>query len=93
MPYRIGHTDGRSRERWISGEADQTRGCGLERLCRLQTAIREARGVLADLDDTPPSNMDLMFYMQAYDVLHLHLEELLAALPERIDNRSPDFLK
>tara|TARA_R110002020_G_scaffold88666_7_gene217460 strand:+ start:2316 stop:2429 length:114 start_codon:yes stop_codon:yes gene_type:complete len=37
--------------------------------------------------------MDLMFYMQAYDVLHLHLEELLAALPERIDNRSPDFLK
>jgi hypothetical protein len=48
---------------------------------RLQTAIREARGVLADLDDTPWPAMDHMFYMQAYDVLHMHLEELLNALP------------
>lgn len=55
---------------------------------RLQTAVREAREVIADLDDTPPSNMDLMFFMQAYDELHMHLEELLEALrsqtsPER----------
>ncbi|WP_404444923.1 hypothetical protein LG315_13025 [Microbacterium marinum] len=55
---------------------------------RLETAVREAREVIADLDDTPPSNMDLMFFMQAYDELHMHLEELLEALrsqtsPER----------
>lgn len=47
---------------------------------RLQTAIREAREVLADLNDTPWPAMDHMFYMQAYDVLHMHLEELLEAL-------------
>jgi len=47
---------------------------------RLETAIREAREVLADLDDTPPPAMDHMFYMQAYDVLHIQLGELLAAL-------------
>lgn len=49
---------------------------------RLQTAVREAREVLADLDDTPPLNMDLMFFMQAYDEIHMHLEELLAAVDE-----------
>lgn len=49
---------------------------------RLQTAVREAREVLADLDGTPPLNMDLMFFMQAYDELHMHLEELLAAVDE-----------
>ena len=49
---------------------------------RLQTAIREARGVLADLDNTSPANMDSMFYMQAYDDLHMHLEELLTAIDE-----------
>ena len=49
---------------------------------RLQTAIREARGVLADLDNTSPSHMDSMFYMQAYDDLHMHLEELLTAVDE-----------
>lgn len=49
---------------------------------RLQTAVREAREVIAHLDDTTPSNMDLMFFMQAYDELHMHLEELLAAVDE-----------
>ena len=49
---------------------------------RLETAVREAREVIADLDDTPPSNMDQMFYMQAYDDLHMHLEELLTAIDE-----------
>lgn len=47
---------------------------------RLQTAIRETREVIADLDDTPPPAMDHMFYMQAYDVLQLQLEELLEAI-------------
>jgi hypothetical protein len=48
---------------------------------RLQTAIREAREVIADLDDTPPSTMDQMFYMHGYEVLRIQLEELLSALP------------
>lgn len=51
---------------------------------RPQTAIREARGVLADLDDTPWPVMDHMLYMQAYDVLHMHLEALRSQTsPER----------
>lgn len=49
---------------------------------RLQTAIRDAREVIADLDDTPWPKMDHMFHMQAYDVLHMHLEEILAAFEE-----------
>ncbi len=49
---------------------------------RLQTAIREAREVVADLDDTPWPSMDHTFYMQAYDVLHMHLEEVLAAFEQ-----------
>lgn len=48
---------------------------------RLQTAMREAREVIADLDDTSPANMDQMFYMQGYEVLRIQLEELLNALP------------
>ena len=56
---------------------------------RLQTTVREAREVIADLDDTPPSSMDLMFFMQAFDELHMHLEELLAAVDE-IENAKGD---
>ncbi|AXH34466.1 hypothetical protein DVJ78_02660 [Humibacter sp. BT305] len=56
---------------------------------RLQTAIREAREVIADLDDTPPPAMDHMFYMQAYDVLHLQLGELLEAIDDASATRSP----
>ncbi|PZU36669.1 MAG: hypothetical protein DI573_13205 [Microbacterium sp.] len=55
---------------------------------RLQTAIREARDLIADLDDTPGPAMDQMFYMQAYDVLHIQLGELLDALGS--EGREPD---
>lgn len=56
---------------------------------RLQTAVREARDVIADLDDTSPSNMDQMFYMQGYEVLRIQIEELLNALPQRLAHRLP----
>ena len=56
---------------------------------RLQTAIREAREILTDLDDTPPPAMDHMFYMQAYDVLHIQLGELLEAIDDAPATRSP----
>lgn len=51
---------------------------------RDSAADSDPRGaeVVADLDDTPPSNMDLLFYMQTYVELHMHLEELLAAVDE-----------
>lgn len=55
---------------------------------RLQTAIREAREVIADLDDTPWPSMDHTFYVQAYDVLHMHLEELLDAIGPASTTRS-----
>lgn len=56
---------------WIRSCLESRRGC------RPRSA--RARKVIADLDDTPPSSMDLMVFMQAFDELHMHLEELLAA--------------
>lgn len=56
---------------------------------RLETAIREARELVADLDDTPLPAMDHMFYMQGYEVLRIQLEELLEALGPQTAPESP----
>ena len=51
----------------------------------LETAIREARTLIFDLDNTPWPEMDQLFYMQGYDGLRVELEELLNAIEGRPD--------
>ncbi|QYF97093.1 hypothetical protein [Microbacterium sp. PAMC21962] len=47
---------------------------------RLETAIREARQIVADLDSGERPGMDGVFYMHGYEELHIALDELLDAL-------------
>lgn len=47
---------------------------------RLQTAIREARQIINDLDSLETPGVNSMFYAHGYNELHLALEELLDAL-------------
>ncbi|WP_454129204.1 metallophosphoesterase [Microbacterium aurum] len=53
---------------------------------RLQTAIREARQIINDLDSLETPGMNSMFYAHGYNELHLALEELLDAF----DSPEPD---
>jgi len=52
----------------------------------LNTAMREARQTIADLDDSETSNSDALFYTMGYNELRVALEDLLAAL----DSSHPD---
>lgn len=47
---------------------------------RLQTAIREARQFIHDLDSLERPGVNSMFYAHGYNKLHLALEELLDAV-------------
>lgn len=55
----------------------------------LETAIREARVLMFDLDNTPWPQMDHAFYMQGYDGLRIALEDLLDAIEAHPDDPTP----
>lgn len=63
----------------------------MDQSSRLSEAIREARGLLAELDDAPPAAMDLLFYQHGFWSLDLALRQLLTALGEDPDSTPASF--